>query len=258
MSISTITKKLSMITAGAAFVTLGATNIAQAVTLGPVADSYIQDGGSAGSNFGNATTLQVKNANTASYNRKAYVRFDLASLAAPAVNAATFSLSAVNGIGSSPGSSVSTFNVYGLTGGDQTWGETAITWNNAPANITNSGSGVDLTQAQLLGSFDITGTGTGNTYSISGSPLVSFLNARLSGNDLATLIVTRVTSENTIGNYVHAFDSSNPASGQPILDVTPVPFGFSPTLGLGLLGAFWGASSLLKRKRIKVLDKSLN
>lgn len=271
MSISTFTKKLSMTTAGAAFVTLGTTNIAQAAILAPIADSYVYSNSGtnppfeANTNYGTEPSLLVKNGNTPAgqYHRKSYVRFDLSSLGSSITNA-TFSLTAINSrqgrfFAANP-NPTTTFNIYGLTDGNQSWGETSITWNNAPAN-NGTGSSVGP-QATLLGSFGIIGRGTGNTYTIGGPSLVSFLNSRQSDNDLATLIITRTQSQSAIGNYVHAFNSraanSGRVSGQPILNVTPVPFGFSPTLGLGLLGAFWGVGSLLKRKQTKVLDKSFN
>jgi hypothetical protein len=47
-------------------------------TLSPIADTYVRDGSSANTNFGSATTLDVKKS-TSGYNREAYLRFGLSS-----------------------------------------------------------------------------------------------------------------------------------------------------------------------------------
>jgi len=99
-------------------------SIGTAATLAPTADAYVRDGTSADTNFGTATTLVVKNSTTG-FNRRAFLKFDLSTVAT--VSAAKLRL----------------FGSYGATSGtspvtahqaaDTSWTETGITWNNQPA-----------------------------------------------------------------------------------------------------------------------------
>src|SRR4051794_6192432 len=94
------------------------------ITLAPLADAYVRDGGNATKNFGKATTLQVSTATKAGDNYDTYLKFD--TTAVPAFVQAKLRLFA----GLSANGSVSA-SLYGVP--VTTWSETAINWNNKPA-----------------------------------------------------------------------------------------------------------------------------
>ena len=85
----------------------------------------------------------------------------------------------------------SVLNVYGLTDGaaGQNWGESAITWNNAPANATASDSGV-TGDAVLLGTWTVSSNGA---HSFTSTNLVNFVNADT--DHQLTFILTAQTPE---------------------------------------------------------------
>ncbi len=95
------------------------------VTLAPVADTYVRDGGFSGDSFGAAATLAVRSAGTLGQNTRAFLKFDLGGAPAP-VTSAMLELRAVQ-----------------LTGGpllvsahevvDDTWAESSLTWDDGLA-----------------------------------------------------------------------------------------------------------------------------
>src|SRR5947209_4382063 len=95
------------------------------VALTPVADSYVRNS-SAGSNFGTATRVVANNANGV---RLFFLKYDLSGIAGP-ITRLELDLTP------SAGNAGNVFNVYGLINGES-WSETGITWNNAPA-VTHS------------------------------------------------------------------------------------------------------------------------
>jgi hypothetical protein len=104
------------------------------LTVRPVADTYVKDGAAAGTNFGNATALEVKT--SSSNNRDAYLKFDLTSFSN--ITAAKLRL---NGRRSDTVAGVITTRVHAVS--STSWGETSTTWNNKPA------------LGSLLGSLDV-------------------------------------------------------------------------------------------------------
>jgi hypothetical protein len=96
------------------------------VTLAAIADSYAEQGQtSSGTNFGKATTLEVKSQAGADNSRTAFLRFSLTSLAGTTPVVATLR---VYGKATSGTNMVSAHAVN-----DDAWTETGITWNNKPA-----------------------------------------------------------------------------------------------------------------------------
>ena len=93
------------------------------VTLTPVADAYVRDGSSAGTNFGTQTTLQMRTTTTSGSNRDSYLKFDLGTRTA--VSSAKLRVFA----SLSASGSVATA-VHALA--NTTWTETGINWNNKP------------------------------------------------------------------------------------------------------------------------------
>jgi hypothetical protein len=95
------------------------------VTIAPSADSYVEQGSSnSGMNNGKAAILEVKSQAGADNNRVAYLRFPLAAINGTPAVTATLRLFGKSDSGNNAES------VYAVM--DDTWTETAITWNNRP------------------------------------------------------------------------------------------------------------------------------
>ena len=94
-------------------------------TFTPVADATVNGGVSASLNYGTATNLTVKEDTSSDFDRKAFLRWDLSSVAGT-VTSAKIRLTpvSVGTDGIETGVAVSTNDV---------WTETGITWNNQPA-----------------------------------------------------------------------------------------------------------------------------
>ena len=212
-------------------------NVAQADLIDTDIDSYVERG-TADNNYGTSQQLRLKH-NTDNFVRKSYVRFDLSALSfdhTTELGSATLSLNLIDtGAGANGFTNDWSFAVYGLNDGDagEGWGESTITWNNAPQNDTTNGNGV-LANTTALGTFSIVGR-TG-TVDFSNTAVRDFV-AASSLNDQVTFIVVRDTLQpsGTV-NYVHAAASSEHTSvGGPSLNLTPaIPEPSS--LGLMLLG----------------------
>ena len=98
-----------------------------AQSVGAVADTYVRDGGSANANFGNSTDLVVKDGGTpdSGFNRNTYLRFDVSGLE----DADSVTLRLVPFQVDGPATLA-----YEFVAND-TWSETAMTWNNQPAGF---------------------------------------------------------------------------------------------------------------------------
>ena len=121
------------------------------VGLYPVADAYVQDGTSAGSNFGTVTPLLLKSANQADQRRDAYLKFDLSSVSRNITSAKlriSAALSAAGNINTS---------VFAVT--DTSWvesGPTGITWTNKPALGTTLSTATVTTTTYATYELDVT------------------------------------------------------------------------------------------------------
>jgi hypothetical protein len=128
-------------------------------TLESSADAFVRAGSDATTNFattnfGTAPTLVVKNSTTAANQRKSYIRFDLTGQDISATPNASLQFAV-----SSAWADATPWQVYGLKNADagESWGESTITWNNAPANTTGSGDGLVGSRVTLLGTLAVTG-----------------------------------------------------------------------------------------------------
>jgi hypothetical protein len=95
-----------------------------AVELAPVADAYVHNG-YADSNYGTATTLQIKRVDDA-YTRESFLKFDARGYAP--VRSATLKLYVVTNYVPLVNEPVAFRRIV-----DNTWQESAVTWSNAPA-----------------------------------------------------------------------------------------------------------------------------
>lgn len=163
------------------------------------------------------------------WSMKSYLRFDTTGLSGTATGASlTLSFEAVGG--------TSVLNVYGLTNGavGQNWGESTITWNNAPANDIASNSGV-TSDAVLLGTWTVSSNGA---HSFTSTNLVNFVNADT--DHQLTFILTAQTPD--VNVQFGAKESGANSANYPTLSVT-IP---EPASALILLA---GAGSLVLGRR---------
>lgn len=107
--------------------------------LHPVADAYVRDGGSAGSNFGTQDILTVKS-DGVGFNRISYLRFDLSNYTDTFYNAKLkLFLKTVSATSMK-------WHLYRCA--NDSWAETDVNWNNKPdtstfvGTFTNNGSGL--------------------------------------------------------------------------------------------------------------------
>ena len=157
------------------------------------ADAFVQRGNPT-TNYGNATEIVVKNAPITSIHRKGYIRFDLTGQALHSTPNAALQMVA------STWNETSSWQVYGMNDGDagESWVENAITWNNAPANITTTGDTLDSSRVTLLGTLAPAGVpAVGNMLELRSAALDAFLLADT--NDKVTFILIR-TNSSTNGN----------------------------------------------------------
>lgn len=89
-------------------------------------DAYIRDGKYANDTFGSDTKLVVKSDNT-SYARKAYLKFDYASLSKTDIESAILKFY-VNYVNMDPSRTVKLYGTH-----NESWNESDLTWNNAPS-----------------------------------------------------------------------------------------------------------------------------
>ena len=132
------------------------------VALAPGADGYVQDGASAGTNFGTANTLVVKN-DGVGYARQAALKFDVSGIPGT-IAGATLAL-----VPTSVGAANSFSNRVSLLASD-TWTEGGLTWNTMPAVASVLGTWTVGAAGQPL-TLDVTAAVTA---AASGDRLVSF------------------------------------------------------------------------------------
>lgn len=113
----------------------------------------------------------------------------------------------------------SEFTVYGVTGErEDDWTYRSMTWQNAPANIINTGDTLKTGQAKKLGTFSIAQGIQRGQFGISGDSLVEFLRSESDQN--VTLVVVRNTQETEGGGLVHGIASRrHPALPAPTLAI---------------------------------------
>jgi len=165
----------------------------------PVADTFIQDGTSAATNFGTSTTFSLKRDAVVNFNRRGLLRFDTSSLADALPQAARLRLSSTVTLASYTGWSVGVHPISGA------WSETGVNWNNAPTFGTLSHSYAP--SASLLDVVDI-------------SDLYFALGGASATQIELGLIVTAQSTNNVLS---YASRSHATVASRPSLDVDAVP-----------------------------------
>ncbi|MFJ9824843.1 polysaccharide lyase family 8 super-sandwich domain-containing protein [Streptomyces sp. NPDC101160] len=151
-------------------VTLSASGAAAAprtaAALGATATTYVRDGAYAGTNYGNATTMVVKNAGStgSGYNRRSLLAFDVSGLAGTVSRAVLW----LHGNVQDSGGAQTVLQAFATASG--AWTETGVTWNSAPALAGALGTGqvssgydwvgLDVTDAVAAAQTSAGGNGT--------------------------------------------------------------------------------------------------
>lgn len=176
------------------------TAIAQAFTA--TADAYVRSGANANLNFGTEGSILIKrdSGTPGDYQRKGYVRFsDL-----PPMGPGTLVDAKLEFVAGAAGGNWR-LNIFGLPDGHagEGWGETTITWNNAPGNNTTVYGGDPLlggagtTGAIFIGQIDMTGVVAGQKLTLwdadTAGALLNFLLSDTNGR--VTFILTRMESD---------------------------------------------------------------
>jgi hypothetical protein len=213
-----------------------------ALTLTPVADTYVQINSTA--NNSAATQMLVKNQNNNQNERISFLRFDGAGLTGGDVDTASLDLKIV----SFSNKANMTLQLFGIIDGgfNEAFDATTLTYTNSgyttaaePDNNVIDGllfDGAPLATFSLLNTANI-----GDAISFSSASLVSFLNAN-SNADIAFLITTSTLHDQVL----LGLGTSENAGNGPQLNYTVVPEPSSMTLAfLGGLGLF-----ALRRRQI--------
>jgi hypothetical protein len=95
----------------------------------PIKDAYVNAGASADANFGTATDLSLKLGSVVNYSRNVWLGFDIHGL----TNIATAKLRLFVRSVDANNTKVVVASLF--LGSSDTWGETTITWNNAPTAL---------------------------------------------------------------------------------------------------------------------------
>jgi len=139
--------------------------------------------------------------------RKAFLRFNLNRLGNAEIESAELQLHFTpTGWGLASLLDDSEFEIYGiLDPALDSWSEKALTWENAPANRLENGSGLDPEKAISLGTFVVSRGVQSGSFRFDDEALAEFLNQ--DQNRLATIAVVRNTIEHRGGGLVHGIAS---------------------------------------------------
>jgi hypothetical protein len=157
----------------------------------PVADAFVRGGVDATTAFGTQGTLEIKDG-SANYDRRAFLRFDLRSIAASSVRRAALTIV----VKDLPNGVPASFRVAAVA--DDSWNETTLTWNSQPA-LGSSGMQYIVAEPGVL-TLDMTG----------------YVNTQLGGDKQVSLALF---DDSTAGRMVRCF--SHETGQPPLLAITP-------------------------------------
>tara|TARA_R110000850_G_scaffold102678_15_gene212191 strand:- start:2884 stop:4296 length:1413 start_codon:yes stop_codon:yes gene_type:complete len=170
-------------------------------------DGYVW-GGKQDDHVSDELLLLKHSQNTDGPHRKAYLRFDLTEYGLGQIAEAELTLQfSPTGWGLASLVNDCVFEVFGLT--DDTldnWNYPSMRWEDAPANVFNSGDQLQKDKVTSLGVFTVPRGVQAGTFHLHGEPLTDFLNQ--DNNRLATIILVRRTTEQRQGGLVHGLASS--------------------------------------------------
>jgi hypothetical protein len=168
------------------------------VSLIPTKDSYVMDGADADTNFGTIDPLIVKSSPTTGFNRNSWTGFDTKGYSN--ITSATLRLY-VDSLQTTATNTIPLL-VYYPPDSSQGWGETTITWDNAPPAGTDVVATLDVNNPVIKTwiAFDVTTAVAADT---SGTP---------------TFMIT-----STVATNREAFFSSREGANPPVLEITGTP-----------------------------------
>ncbi len=222
----------------------------------PDADTYTAATSSSDQNYGTSSSLKIRYYTSGRYRNRSYVRFDLfsggneGSFTGQTITDASVTFRYASDDSEYPGTTV---NVYGVNpdfqGGDgllgQDWGEEALTADNAP---WPGSTGALPDYITLVGSFFLPGSGVsqGDPFSITGEPLVSFLNDSLESGQADPNLVTFILFQDSsyTGGALKML-SKESGLGNSSMSVTVIP---EPGT-YGLIFAAFSIGLVLVRRR---------
>lgn len=177
------------------------------VTLAPVADAFVRNGQYATINYGNKDSLVVKGSTTSGYARSPYLKFSLSGLTGSVTSAKL----RVYGNNTENTTTIAT-SVYRVT--TDTWTESGITWNNAPAAASSTAlSTVGVNNVAAYYELDVT----------------AFVQGELAGDKVVSLLLKNASNQ---GNYVWFNSRENPLHPpQLLVSTTSPPTNQAPVLG---------------------------
>jgi hypothetical protein len=194
------------------------------------ADTFVRGADNGDTNYGNNSNVTIKNANGNSYDRKAYIRFDIAGSTSEASLDLTVSTNNNGGGGTTP--QTFTVEVFGLAESlDHTWTENDITWNNAPGNDTSSSN--FTADATLLGSFIVDPIPVGNIISFSDPALVDFINSDT--DNQITILLRRTAGTSSSHNLAFASKENTSGYSAPTLNAELATQAYGPNPADGSL-----------------------
>ena len=147
-------------------------------TLSPIADAYVRNGSYGDINYGTSPTLDVKGSVSIGFARSSYLKFSLS-----AINSVGIAKLRIYGLDRENSTSIN-MSVYAVN--NDTWTETGITFNNAPAAL-NPALGV------------IAINNVGKYYEID---VTSFVNSQFGGDKVVSFFIKDATNQN-INLQVH-------------------------------------------------------
>lgn len=146
-------------------------------TLTPIADAHIRNGSYAAINYGTDTALVVKGSASSGYTRAAYLKFSLSNI--KNVSSAKLRMYGKNTENSTP------INISAFGVANDSWTETGITWNNAPAGSSASLSSVGVNDQLKYYDFDVT----------------NFIKTEFSGDKTASFVVKDPSNQNRMLSF---------------------------------------------------------
>lgn len=168
-------------------------------TLSPVADAYVRNGSYAAINYGTDTALYVKASTSAGFTKASYLKFSLGNLAN--VTSAKLRLYGRNV------DNTNTYKTAVYAVNTDTWTETGITFNNAPAASTPALDTLVINSLAKYYEADVT----------------AYVQAQLAGDKIVSLFIKDPFTKNT--NFVFNSRENNANNPQLVITSSTTPSG---------------------------------
>ncbi len=163
----------------------------QSTTVSPLADAFVRNGSYAATNYGRNTSLVVKGSTASGYTRTSYLKFSLSNVSS--VSSAKLRIYGHN-IENTTTISVSAYGVN-----SDSWTETGITFNNAPAASTAALSSAGVNNTAKYYEIDVT----------------SFVKTQFAGDKIVSFLIKDPSNK----NINLEFNSKENANNRPQLVV---------------------------------------